>query len=337
MACPVARLQYNDLRSRRAAVAFLLLAGFAVFSICAAHSCSGHNRGDDVRDFAPAPPEVAAPDTDRPSGQCGFHPPPAGIVDISVSSDIYHAGVFSRISAKLRSNPESSYHQVVMEEGGCRYLKAASSLCDTPCDYEERCTADGECSTYPKGVSGGSLTVTGLEGGGKVDLVEVGTGTYWPSGELPAPLFGAGDGVEAELSGGEFPAFTLAAQGVALMDTDYTADGFEMKDGGDAVVTWTKGPDPDACVRFVLNGPNLAHGLPLDNIIWCEGPDTGTMVVPQAMVENFPPGKTPEVTAGHDWPVSELTRYNRTTEETSVGPAELVVRSTTYFLLSHPE
>jgi hypothetical protein len=122
-----------------------------------------------------------------------------------------------------------------------------------------------------------------------------------------------------------------------LMDSELTESGYEMLDGTDAELSWTPGPDPEACVRLVLNGFNAVHGAPLGDVIVCEGTDTGTLVVPQTFVEEFPYGETPVVTEGYDWPHSELTRYTRNSVDTALGRAELVVRSSTYFQPSHPE
>ena len=154
---------------------------------------------------------------------------------------------------------------------------------------------------------------------------------------LPGHLFDSGAPVGATLPGEDFPAVSLGAVGVATMDTALTASGFEMVSGQDAELTWVPGPDLSACVQVALNGFDVTHGAPLSDIIWCEGQDTGSMVIPAAMVERFPMGKTPEVTSGYDWPHSELTRYTRRSQSTAQGLATLVVRSTTCFLLSHPK
>jgi hypothetical protein len=100
-------------------------------------------------------------------------------------------------------------------------------------------------------------------------------------------------------------------------------------------VTYTPGPDPDACVALVLNGSSPSHGAPLRDVIVCEALDTGRIVVPRALVERFPAGSTPEVTEGYDWPHSTLSRYARARADTDAGPIELLVRSTVSFLLSH--
>jgi hypothetical protein len=268
---------------------------------------------------------------------CGFADPPAALVDVSVSYDVFHSGAFARIDGTVRDGPIPTMHEVAMEEGGCRYLKAAMGDCSPACEGGEVCTINGVCAPYPIGVSGGTLTIDGL--GEPIEIVaeDWNAGMYVGPAGLPADLFDSSDAVGAALSGGDFPAVTLGAKGVDPVDPDLVGTGFEMVDGQDAEITWTPGADPDACIRVVLNGFNAMHGAPLSDVIECEGTDTGSLTIPQTLVEEFPHGTTPEVTEGYDWPHSELSRYTRSSEDVAEGPARLVVRSTVYFLMSHPE
>jgi hypothetical protein len=268
---------------------------------------------------------------------CGFTEPAAATIDVSEQSDVFHGSVFSEIGAELRSGPSPVFHEVSMESGGCRYYKAVTGSCDPPCESGEACSGDGECVAYPESISGGTLEITGLGDKIVVEPEDWSPGTYYGPAQLPAELFAAGDEIGARLAGADFPALALGANGVALLDTELTASGYELLDGQDAELTWTPGPDPEACVRLVINGFNAVHGAPLSDIIVCEGTDTGSLVVPQAFVEEFPYGATPEVTEGYDWPHSVLTRYTRNSAQTDYGRAELVVRSSTYFQPSHPE
>jgi len=59
-----------------------------------------------------------------------------------------------------------------------------------------------------------------------------------PAG-LPADLFDENDEVGATLDGDGFPAVSLGARGVALIDADLVQDGFTISDGADAEITWT--------------------------------------------------------------------------------------------------
>jgi hypothetical protein len=268
---------------------------------------------------------------------CGFAEAPSGTIDIASFSDYFHGDIVAHISASLRPAPNPTFHEVLMEQGACRYYKSAIGTCDPACEGGEFCTVDDECVTYPATIGGGTLEITGLQEPIEIEPTSYSPGTYFGPTPLPGELFQPGDRIGARLEGDEFPALALGAEGVALMDTALTDNGYEMLDGQDAEITWTPGPSPDACVQLVINGFNQVHGAPLDNFIVCEGADTGSMTIPQAFVEEFPYGETPPVTEGFDWPHSELTRYTRNSADTEVGRAEIVVRSTAYFQPSHPD
>lgn len=267
---------------------------------------------------------------------CGFAEAAAATIDVSERFDLFHGSAFARVGATVRQSPELALHEVVLEEGECRSLRAAPGFCDPPCDGDQQCTIDGECRPYPLLVSGGTLTLTGLGDTIEIEPEDFSPGTYVGPAGLPAALFDADDVVGARLSGADFPRTSLAARGVAAMDTELTGSGVELLGGQDAQITWTPGPDPEACVQLVLNGFNQTHGAPLSDLIRCESPDDGSLVVPAALVEEFPIGEQPEVTESYDWPHSELRRYTKSTVDAAPGPATLVVRSTTYFLVRHP-
>ena len=288
-------------------------------------ACAKPNGDHEIPDAGPV---VLAP--------CGVDERSAATIDVSERFDIFHTDIYSRVGALLRDATTVPLDEVVLEEGECRYLRLALGFCDPRCADGEMCTADDECQPTPQLISGGTLRVTGLGDPIEVEPESWSAGTYVGPGGLPADLFDQDDTVYASLRGDAFPALALGARGVAAIDTDLTGSGLELLDGQDSEITWTPGPDPDACVQLVLNGFNELHGAPLGDVIRCESADDGSLLVPQALVEAFPMGETPEVTEGYDWPHSELTRYTRSTREVEQGPVALWVRSTTYFRLSHP-
>jgi hypothetical protein len=279
-----------------------------------------------------APEDGGAPD-DAGSAvdPCTFGEAPIAAIDVAEIAETY-----SQIEALVHDGADPSFHEVT-EEGSCRYFHLEPGFCDPACTGGEVCDVGNACVAYPALVSAGTLTVEGLGDPISIEPADWSPGTYVGPATLPADLFDAGDPVGARFAGDAFPAVSFAARGVASIDTALRDTGFEMRGGADAEVRWTPGPDPDACVSVVLNGSNRAHGAPLDDVIRCVGPDDGTLVVPQAMVERFPIGETPVLTEGYDWPQSELTRFTRDTLEASMGASSLVVRSTTYFRLRHPK
>jgi hypothetical protein len=68
-------------------------------------------------------------------------------------------------------------------------------------------------------------------------------------------------------------------------------------------------PTP-ARVHLLLNANNLGHGMAFDAIIECEGPDSGELTIPRALIEAFPPVQGDLAACeGSDCPLSLLTRY----------------------------
>lgn len=298
---------------------------FALVCMQACADGSGEPRDADV---PPGSIEVAL-------DPCEPAEPVAGSIDVSTSFDSFHGAAVAKVSAELEDAPKLRLHEVAATQGTCRHLRAAVGFCDPPCSSGDACTLDDECQPYPLGISGGTLTIDGLARKLVIAPEERQPGVYTGPAGLPAELFDAGDVITATLGGDGFAAASFTAQGVAAIDATLTLLGLDLVDGQDTEITWTPGPDQSACVLVTLNGSNQLHGAPLEDIVQCVGPDTGSMIVAEALVEALPYGDTPEVTEGYDWPHSELTRYTRHTRETQHGAASLVVRSTAYFRLRH--
>lgn len=282
----------------------------------------------------------ADPDAWEPSVQrdaCGFAEAAVANLDISQRRDRFHATAFARIEAEVRLAPAIIRHEEVMRAGGCRHLQPVpGGTCDPPCAANEFCGTDNACEPAPGGVAAGPLTIKGLSEPIEIEAESFAPGSYVGPTDLPASLFSATDVIGARFEGDTFPTVTLGVTGVAAIDQELVTAGLDLPAGQDGEVTWSPGADPDACIRVVINGPNIVHGAPLDDIIECEGADTGSLQIPQTLLDSFPAGDTPELTEGFDWPLSELTRYSRSRVQTESGAAAMVVRSTAYFPIRHP-
>jgi hypothetical protein len=262
---------------------------------------------------------------------------PSALIELSERTDLFHPAMFSRITAWVKDGPDPEFYAVTLESGSCRYLSLTFGVCSPSCGQTEVCAATNRCEPYPAFVSGGLLTVSGLGMSLEIAPEDWSPGTYNGPAGLPGKLFEAQDEIAVELAGEVFPTVNLKAHGVAAMDPELATTGLALNDGEDAVITWSPGSDPVAFVQVVLYGANFSHGAPLQEMIICEGPDSGSMTIPRALVKKFPYGETPQVTEGYDWPHSELSRLTRSEQMTSLGIARLIVRSTTYFLVSHSQ
>jgi hypothetical protein len=262
--------------------------------------------------------------------------PAVARLDISEELDFFHAAQFSHLEGHVQDRAPIELYEVIEESGACRYLKPALSNCDPVCAPGEMCTPEQQCEHLPESLSAGQLSIQGLSERLEISPRAYDAGTYLGPVTLPPDLFEEGDAIGARFEGDDFPEVVLGARGVDAIGADLVDAGLEISDGANAEISWDAGADPEACVRVVLNGSNVTHGAPLRDVIWCESEDTGSLTVPQALVESFPKGETPELTEGFDWPLSQLVRFTRSRVATDQGTAELVVRSTTHFRLRHP-
>jgi hypothetical protein len=264
---------------------------------------------------------------------CTFHDPPAATVDIA---ERYHhdfgAGWTADVFGRVMDGPDPSLHQVLLEQGECRYLQLHLGFCDPPCGGGEVCNAIDECEPYPEGISAGTLTIDGLAEPLEIAPEEWIAGLYYGPFGLPADLFAQGDVITVSFSGDALPATSWSVRGVAPIDPDLADDEFELQPGGDNVLNWTAGDDPGACVETLILGINETHGAPIKDVIWCVGPDDGELVIPQALVDTFPLDEIPDECIHFDCLQSQLTRYTAGTIEIGGVQVRLVARSSVYFM-----
>ncbi len=292
---------------------------------------------DDTADDDTADDDDSGTDDDDSAAAldpCTFPDDAAALV--TVVEHYHQENEYAQVSGSVFESPYPTFQEIVVEEGACRTMRMAYGYCDPPCDMGEVCTADDVCVAFPAGISAGDLTVEGLGDPIVIEAQEYSPGYYWGPWDLDADIFEAGDPIDVSFSGDTFPAVQLHVRGVATIDRDLATDVLTLVDGQDNVLTWTPGDDPGACVELRVNGANAAHGMPLDDLIWCLGPDTGSLTIPRAVVEAFPHGATEEICVSHDCPESELRRTTRQSVETGAGRAAAEVRSITYFTYEHP-
>jgi hypothetical protein len=230
--------------------------------------------------------------------------------------------------------PRPMFHRLDMEEGACRYYVYEPVDC-SPCNGI--CDSDGECVTFPTSLSAGTVTVTTPAGEVVMPYHEY---SYYPDEQPPRELFGAGDPVSLDAEGAGVPAFSLDSQGVAPISIalveggDSGDDTLELVDGADVELSWGD-PQPGSRVRVQLKSNNGAHGTPVFAYIDCEADDTGSLVIPRAMVEAFPDKPYQNICAGTDCPPSLLTRFHRARTTVGDREMELLVGFERQFIVVH--
>lgn len=298
-----------------------------------ASGCDAENAPDDDTPGDDDTGDDDDDDDDTGPGATAFIDDTAGRITVSerynYDRSLHHK---SDVHGQLNVSPDPAMHHIIMEEGECRYLEVEYGYCDPPCGQFEVCTTDDVCQPFPTGVSAGILTISGLAEPVVIEPQSYNEGLYYGPFGLPEDLFETGATVTAEFAGDVLPAMTLDAVGVEPIDTDLADDGFVIVPGQANVFTWTPGPDPEAGVQVRINSVNIAHGMPLNDIIWCVGPDDGELIIPQEMVDYFPLDDIPESCTHFDCPPSELTRLSRDTVDIDGSLIELMVHSSVYFM-----
>ncbi len=231
-------------------------------------------------------------------------------------------------------DPRPAFHRLDIEEGACRYYVYEPVDC-SPCSGT--CNSDGECIPFPTSLSAGTVTVTAPGGDVVMPYHEYG---YYADGPPPEDLFDAGDPVSLEATGDEVAAFSLDTQGVSPISIDLVQGGdtgddtLEIHDGADLELTWDD-PQPGSRVSLQLKSNNGAHGTPVFAYIECEADDTGSLVVPRAMIEAFPEKPYQNICAGTDCPPSLLTRFRRARTDVGDRAMELLVGFQRQFIVVH--
>ncbi len=242
---------------------------------------------------------------------------------------------WSGVSARFGAG-ETGFLTETMREGNCRLLESDASYC-------QECTTGlcigGECRAYPTYRSAGRITIDGLS---------TGVTLSWQDGwynvdqyQLPEDLFDAGAGITASAPGAEVAAFTVQATGVAPIDPDLEqgCDGeLTLVSGQDEVVTWSE--PGDGRVRLWMPSQTGAHGLPPNAVIECEGPDTGSIRIPSALIDAFPVLPRSDTCQGVacvliDCPPSTIARHSTASAAAGDQTVELRIESQVIFTLIH--
>jgi len=268
-----------------------------------------------------------AADTGGGSFTPDFESSPA-VVRVRIN-DFGAEGFYTYVLGNLAAAPQPEVYTVDTEDGSCRLLRRGEAVCDPACDWPQVCGVDGACADYPEPLGAGTLTVTDGEATRTVDFDGY---SYWLQSQgLP---FEPGETVTVSAPGDAFAAFS--ASGVMpdtlvspdLQATDLTAD-------GDLLFTWEppSAGGTDAHVRITLNA-GYGHGLPLEAVIECDVPDTGSFAVPDALRAELPP---PNTWGCGECPESFLTRYRKTTVQAGDVAVDVIFESPLRFYPAWPE
>jgi hypothetical protein len=207
--------------------------------------------------------------------------PTAGLFTLqSLSDGELEYAIFA---GSLKGAPNTGFHVEEERQGQCRLLTFTQSNCTPDCEFGSFCI-DGACVTQSPAIDAGTLTLTGIVAD-PVLAMDGGTAVYYWSSENAGPY---GDNVTLSASGGEPGDFELTACIPAAMAP--TAEWSQLMearaDGEDVTLEWSN-PLPGARIYTRMTTGIGTHGGISPVEVECEGPDTGSLTLPGAYLDQL--------------------------------------------------
>lgn len=174
------------------------------------------------------------------------------------------------------------------KSGSCTLLTPKAPFCETPCGSGATCVADDKCQDYPKAVTAGKVTVTGIKtkAGATNFTMDPQNKNYQPAGGLilDFPPFAEGEAVLISAAGDTgAAAFSISAKGIGALQI--LNDSIVMADGKAISLIWTPPANPANSTVSVL--VDISHHGGTKGKIECSGPDNGALEIPAALVDQL--------------------------------------------------
>lgn len=286
---------------------------------------AGHDAdtGADADDAADSPADAdqadAVPDADASPGSSPVLPW-VGRVRIEEAYVANSGPFYAEVDVELADRPSPVVHSLVATTGSCRYYRLlAPASCTPGCKpNDEYCSYVGNCEAWPKPMSAGKVSVTGLKA---AVSASPGTGGWYATeADPPKDLFDAGDPIAVQAAGAELPAFQAQLKGVADMKPGWSGE-LTMTNGQPLALSWPVQGD-GALVEVVFQFG--WHGTPASDIIWCEAPEAaGGLEIPAQFIDLFPLWNGKGLIQHPSW----ARRVSRAVVATAAGPIEVLVSS----------
>lgn len=124
--------------------------------------------------------------------------------------------------------------------GDCTLYKPRVPFCETACGGSAVCVEDDVCMNYPKAVSAGNVTVTGIKtSDNKTEFTLKPVANNYQSADThPYPAFAEGDEITFDAAGDIVKKFTLASKGITPLDL--LNETLPLENGKSLVLSWTK-------------------------------------------------------------------------------------------------
>jgi hypothetical protein len=204
----------------------------------------------------------------------------------------------TQLSGAFADGPAPRHHSEAQRIGSCRIMTYTPSSCEPSCEGYDVCV-DGACEPWPTYLDRGTLRWTWPDG--EQEVVPNEWYGYWASGSASSQ----GE-VSIEVEG-----LLLEAPTIDTMEPDGDwADAVSSRGDGDATLRWSN-PVLDARVRLHMTDCTGSHGGLAAAEVECEGPDTGSLVIPGAFLDSLDAGDWSHGECGSH----ELHRYHAATPE----------------------
>jgi len=193
------------------------------------------------------------------------------------------ASEFVIFSGSVHSPPSAGFQTEEAREGQCRLLTFAASICAPECDLGAFCI-DGECVTPTAALDAGTITLTDVMSE-PVIADDGGIHVYNWSSENAGPY---GDAATLSASGGVTGDFELSVcLPEAMAPTSDWSQLMEARGAGEDVTLAWDNPLPGARVYIRMTTGVGTHGGISPAEIECEGPDTGSLTLPGAYLDEL--------------------------------------------------
>jgi hypothetical protein len=259
-------------------------------------------------------------------------PSPRGEVMVVVYQDADYGGTpaYGLTSVWFAGETPRAPQTEVAREGACRLLELQLGDCENCNGW---CAPPSDCIPYPTYVSAGAVT---MSAGDWEETVEDHGGIYYQT-QFDPDAISLGDVVRASAAGADFPEFDLQVPYVGeppILSEPPLVENVTLvaNNGEDLALRW--GPSAAETRIWLRVTVNNHHGSGDYGVIECDAPDTGELVVPQAIVEGFPESIGGNIVAGpRPYGSGVLRRYRRT----AAGELHLVAAAQLWFGFEHPK
>lgn len=189
---------------------------------------------------------------------------------------------YASFSGSFLDRPRVDLHVEADRSGQCRLLTYTGSTCSPACQAGVELCVDGACVTQERIRPAGDLVLSGVVPE-PLSVSPDGTGAYWADFD---PV--DGDATLEVLGGGSLDGVTARSCRVGPVGpaSDWSTVLADRGAGEDVELTWTH-PNPEARIRLRMTTGVATHGGVAHAEVECEGPDTGSLVLPGPFLDEL--------------------------------------------------